>query len=103
MKKTKVIKNIPNKLPLTSTVLYTFLLYYFDVNGIVWGIFGTIYAIYWILVIVIIYNQERIDLFNEEETKDVKPTFKERLAEKQGHQPIDKLDTSNPPQSSGTK
>ena len=56
---------MPVRLPFQSTILYSFLLYYFDVNNIIWGIFGTIYVIYWILVIVIKWEEERIDLFKK--------------------------------------
>lgn len=79
MKTDKVIKNIPVKPPIHSTILYCFLLYYFEANGIAWGIFGTLYTIFWILVIIVIWNQERVDIFKEEETKHLKPTFKDRL------------------------
>jgi len=71
MKTRKVISNSPTKLPITGTVLYSFLLYYFNVSGIIIGIFATIYAIYWILCIVAIWNEKRVDLF-EEKAKEQK-------------------------------
>ena len=79
MKKTKVIKNTRIRLPFQSTILYSFLLYYFDVNDIVWVIFGTLYTIFWIIAIIIKVQEEEIDLFGKDQTKDLKPTFKERI------------------------
>lgn len=79
MKTSKVIKNTPIKFPFTSTVLYSFLLYYFDASGVIWGIFGTLYVIFWSIAIVVKWNEESVDLFNKEEIKKVKPTFKEQI------------------------
>ena len=62
MKKRFVISNTPVKFPIQSTILYTFLLHHFQVSGIWWGIFITIYSIYWIIAIVAKWNEESIDL-----------------------------------------
>lgn len=71
MKKHIVIKNTPTKFPLQSTILYTFLLYYFQVNGVFWGIFITIYSIYWAIVIYIKLHEEKIEL-NPEKNNPMK-------------------------------
>jgi len=65
MKKLIVIKNTPSKLPILGTVVYTFLMHYYNVSDLWWGIYITLMAILWILVIWIMCNQERIDLFSE--------------------------------------
>lgn len=85
MKKTKVISNLPVRLPILSTVLYTFLLHYFNVDNLWWGIFIAVYSIYWIVVISVIWTQERIDIFKEgEDGINIGKTksFAERLKEK---------------------
>ena len=82
MKTRKVIKNTGIKLPIHSTIIYSFLLYYFDVSEIYLGIFGAVYVIYWCLAISIKWNEEEIDIFDEEEMKKLRPTFKERLKDK---------------------
>ncbi len=62
MKKRTVISNVPVKLPLQSTILYSFLLYYFHASGVLWGIFITLYAIYWLISIISLFNQDVVDL-----------------------------------------
>lgn len=62
MKKHFVITNFPVKLPVQSTILYSFLLYYFKVDNIWWGIFITLYSIFWIIIIVMKCTEKRIDL-----------------------------------------
>lgn len=82
MEKRFVITNTPVKLPFQSTILYTFLLYHFQVSGIWWGIFITLYSIYWIIVIVVKWNEESIDLNSDkldEKKKVVENKFAQRL------------------------
>ena len=81
MKKRKVISNVPSKFPITSTVLYSFLLHYFNVDNIWWGIFITLYSIYWILALYLVFTQERVDLFDEKETNktSAKSKFLDKL------------------------
>lgn len=82
MKKRFVISNTPVKFPIQSTILYTFLLYHFQVSGIWWGIFITLYSIYWIIAIVAKWNEESIDLNSDkldEKKKAVKSKFAQRL------------------------
>ena len=82
MKKRFVISNTPVKFPIQSTILYTFLLYHFQVSGIWWGIFITLYSIYWIIAIVAKWNDESIDLNSDkldEKKKAVESKFAQRL------------------------
>lgn len=82
MKKRFVISNTPVKLPVQSTILYTFLLYHFQVSGIWWGIFITLYSIYWIIAIVAKWNEESVDLNSDkldEKKKAVESKFAQRL------------------------
>lgn len=63
MKKQKfVITSTPTKLPVVSTILFTFLLYYFNVPMIVWGIYITLAIIYWVVVLIIIKDETYIDI-----------------------------------------
>lgn len=77
MKKKLVITNVPSKLPVNSTILYSFLLYYFNVDGLYWGIFITLFSIYWILVFIVKFNEVNIDL-NENENLS-SSNFKEKI------------------------
>lgn len=82
MKKRFVISNTPVKFPIQSTILYTFLLYHFKVSGIWWGIFITLYSIYWIIAIIAKWNEESIDLNSDkmdEKKKAVEGKFAQRL------------------------
>ena len=81
MKKRFVIANTPVKLPIQSTILYTFLLYHFQVSGIWWGVFITLYSILWIIVIVAKWNEEKIDL-NDEKTDNDKKVVRSKFAER---------------------
>ena len=62
MKTTKVIprKHIPAKMPISSTILYTFLMYYFQASQLLWGIFLTLMLIIWVIIIIRIWS-EKID------------------------------------------
>ena len=82
MKKRFVISNTPVKFPVQSTILYTFLLYHFQVSGIYWGIFITLYSLLWIIAIIAKWNEERIDLNSDkldENKKAVESKFAQRL------------------------
>lgn len=82
MKKRFVITNTPIKFPVNSTILYSFLLYHFNVSGIWWGIFITLYSIYWILAFVIAWNEVKIDLNDDKSSikNEVKKSlFAQRL------------------------
>lgn len=84
MKKHFVIANVPTRLPMQSTVLYSFLLHYFNASGVLWGVFITLFTILWIIAIADKYNEIRVDLnaTKEEEKKFVKKSkFQERLNE----------------------
>lgn len=62
MKTRFVIINTPTKLPLQSTILYTFLLHYFEANLLLWGVFISIYFFYWAAVIKLKLHEKQIDL-----------------------------------------
>lgn len=80
MKKRKVITNIPVRLPIHSTMLYSFLLYYFEADRLFWGIFITCYSLIWLVVIISFFNQEKIDLFESKESKtESKSKFQDKL------------------------
>lgn len=82
MEKTNyVIKNLPIRLPFQSTVLYSFLLWYFKVDNFIWGIFVFFYALLWSLAIYTKCNEVSIDI-NKEETDTGKKKAKSRFAEK---------------------
>jgi len=81
MKKKTVISNLPARLPIQSTILYSFLLYYFKVDSLYWGIFITLYSLLWIVVIIAKCYEERIDLDDDKKISAGKSKFAERLAE----------------------
>lgn len=62
MKKRYVIKNLPAKLPIHTTILYAFLLYYFNAAQWIWGAFITLTILYWIIVIINFCYQKSIDI-----------------------------------------
>lgn len=66
MKKHKVISNLPVKLPISNTILYCFLLYYFNVDNLWWGIFITVFSVYWIFVAFAVFSwQEEVNIFED--------------------------------------
>lgn len=79
MKKRTVITNTPIKLPFSSTILYGFLLYYFKIDGLYWGIFITVYSIIWIAGIIAKFNENKIDLDDISKPTATKSKFHERL------------------------
>ena len=67
MKKNKIIpkKFFPSRLPINSTVLYSFLMYFFNAPQWLWGVYLTLLIIFWIIAIIAFMNQEEdIDLIN---------------------------------------
>ena len=81
MKKRTVLSNLPIRLPIQSTIFYSFLLYYFKVDSLYWGIFITLYAILWILCLIAKRNEELIDLDDDKKITAAKSKFAERLAQ----------------------
>ena len=81
MKKKLVIKNTPTELPINSTVLYTFLMWYFKVDNLFWGIFICCVGFYWIFAIKAINKEERIDLNDMKDNFSTPKSFKDRLRE----------------------
>jgi hypothetical protein len=62
MKKRIVFTNQPIRLPIQGTVLYTFLLHYFQASDLIWGIYITLCIIYWTIVFYGLYFQEGFDI-----------------------------------------
>jgi len=81
MKKKTVLTNFPVRLPIQSTILYIFLLYYFNVDSLYWGIFITLCSLYWILIIAVKWSEERIDLDDDKKITTAKSKFAERLVD----------------------
>jgi len=67
MKKTKTIKraNLPAKPPFGMTVLAYLLMDKFQVGGIVQGVVWTLVVLLWIALIVAIWNEDDIDIFDK--------------------------------------
>lgn len=89
MKNNYVIKNIPTKLPVSGTVLYSFLMWHFEAPSWLWGVFISFFAIGWILAIINIVAEDRIDLFKKNDNAEkeaVRISFKERLENLQKQQ-----------------
>lgn len=84
MKKHYVVKNLPIRLPFQSTILYSFLLYHFHVNGLIWGIFISLYVIYWVLAIAVKLTENGVEFDPDEFTYKGKlgvSEFAQRLGE----------------------
>lgn len=60
MKKRKVIKNVPTKLPIQGTVFY--LMWFFDATDFWWGVFIVVFVILWALIIIAKINEQKVDL-----------------------------------------
>jgi hypothetical protein len=65
--KTKVIaeKNLPVRMPLQFSLICYLLLDKFHAEGWVWGVVGTILALYWFAYIYGLATQEYVDLFEK--------------------------------------
>jgi len=84
MKKRFVITNLPIRLPFQSTIMWSFLLHYFNVDNLYWGIFITFYSILWIVAIAIKFNEIKVDLNSTDDDKKKvlnKSKFQDRLNE----------------------
>ena len=62
MKKHYYIKNERIRLPIKSTALYAFFLYYFKIEDLWLGIAIAVVTIWWIMVIWASWGQEGVDL-----------------------------------------
>ena len=82
MKTKTVIKNIPTRFPLFQTILTFFLLDYYQVEMLWWGIFGTLWALLWIGCIINRFREEPIDLDEIITNGKQAKTFQEKLNEK---------------------
>lgn len=81
MKKRKVIRNIPARVPVANTILYSFLLYYFKVSQLWVGIFIAVYSIYWIICILLVFTEDRVDITEFFKPEEQKQTFADKLKE----------------------
>lgn len=63
---TKVIsvKNLPARLPITSTAVFYLLMDNLNASPVAWGVGITLVAILWIVAITAICMQEHIDVIN---------------------------------------
>ena len=82
MKKIYVIKNQPTKLPVVGTVLYAFLMDYYNASDFWWGVFIVCFSIIWIICIVALFLQETIDLNKDYSDNPKKAVKQSKFAEK---------------------
>jgi len=82
MKKFYVIRNTPTKLPFTATVLYAFLIDYYNVSDFWWGVFIVCFSVIWIIAIVALFYQETIDLDKDYSDNPKKAVKQSKFAEK---------------------
>lgn len=82
MKKIYVIKNQPTKLPVVGTVLYAFLMDYYNASGFWWGVFIVCFSIIWIIAIVALFYQETIDLDKDYSDDPIKAVKRSKFSEK---------------------
>lgn len=55
-------KNMPARLPIWTTATAFLLLDRFKANGVVWGIAGTIFFFAWIVSIIQMFRENRVDM-----------------------------------------
>ena len=69
MKKNKVIaaKNFPTRLPFATTALLVMAMDYYKAPSWLYGVAGTIVVIVWVIGIVGLIKEQRVDIFNKEE------------------------------------
>ena len=82
MKKIYVIKNQPTKLPVVGTVLYAFLMDYYNASDFWWGVFIVCFSIIWIICIFSFFLQETIDLNKDYSDNPKKAVKQSKFAEK---------------------
>lgn len=83
MKKKKVVKNTPARLPISFTCLVYLMMDRFNASQLAWGIAGTIMAFIWVACIIAVSKQEMVDLFESETDQPSKPyrsNWEERMA-----------------------
>lgn len=79
MKTIYVIKNTPVRYPIQSTILYSFLLHYFNANDVLWGVFITLYSLLWILAFIVKLFEKKVDISDLLIKNDEKVKFVDRL------------------------
>jgi len=82
MKKFYVISNTPTKLPITGTVLYAFLMDYYNASDFWWGVFIVCFSIIWIICITALFYQESISLDKDYSDNPKKAVKRSNFAEK---------------------
>lgn len=60
-------KNLPVKIPVTSTAVIYLYLDKYNAPGWLWGVVVTLIVIVLILTISIIYKEDKVDIFKEDE------------------------------------
>lgn len=56
-------KSLPMRIPIFPTAVAALVLDRLAAPDIAWGIVGTVFALFWIVWIIAVVNQEQIDLF----------------------------------------
>lgn len=82
MKTTYCIGPIKFHLPIFSTGMIAFLLWFFKVDNIWWGIFIAFEVIMWIVVIATIWNQEEININTVEGRRKLRELMDEDIQTK---------------------
>lgn len=62
IEKRYVITNTPSRLPIISTVLFTFLMDYYKVNDLWWGFYLVLMGLWWLICIAGKFNESWVDL-----------------------------------------
>lgn len=63
--KVKVVhhKNLPTKLPINITLIAWLMLDRLDAPQLAWGIVGTVLAFIWIVLVIAMFVEEKVNLF----------------------------------------
>ena len=56
-------RNLPARLPFSSTLLVILCLDLWSASGWLCGIIGTVTAVYWALILYVYWNEKRVDIF----------------------------------------
>ncbi len=56
-------KNLPVRYPIVPTLAWWLLLDRLDVGGVAWGVFYTVSAIIWAIIILAVFKTKQIDIF----------------------------------------
>ncbi len=67
VKQVLAFSNLPTRLPLGSTVLYCTVLDYWNAPQWLWGAFGVLYGIIWMVSLYDISREQKVDLLKNDE------------------------------------